>query len=305
MAVEIKDMSVDRPSHPSVNDPAEMRIREEIRNAALSTKLGQEMFAKIDQLQHDYFRRSLTMLDRPQQIHDETQTLLENLATTTNARIVDGEAYLASLPKGRPVIAAVNHFSSYKIVPIRPAELGLENIGEGQIEAYPILYAPLMPVAKALGDNLYDGHMEAPSPIDQIQVAAGIVVVPDPNKALQHEQHKSFPIVLERTKSHFVQHPNSLLVSFAEGETSGKRNGGGPYNLAPFKTGAFVTAAEEKVPVLPVGMYFNPDSGYELGILEPIYPESGKEREYYVELAEQTRQKMQLWLNTRQRTPSQ
>src|ERR1035437_432213 len=267
MAVEVKDMSIDRPSHPSINDPAEMRIREEIRNSTLSTALGKGMFAKVDKLQHDYFRRSLTILNRAQQIHDETQTLLENLAITTNARIVDGEEYLVSLPKGKPVIAAVNHFSSYKIVPIRPAELGLENIGEGQIEAYPILYAPLMPVAKALGDNLYDGHMEAPSPIDQIQIAAGIVVVPDPNKAPQHEQHRSFPMVLERTKTHFVEHPNSLLVSFAEGATSGKRNGGGPYSLVQFKAGAFVTAAEEGAPVLPVGMYFNPDSGYELGIL--------------------------------------
>jgi len=302
MVVASEHMSIDRPSHPRADDPAEIRITTEIDNAVRSTELGRNMFGEVDRLQRAYFQQALVLED-PQAVHDLTQQLLENLSLATNSHIIDGEEHLATLEKRTPVLAVVNHFSAYKLTLIPYRDLGLDPNGKSrQIEPFPIFYAPVMPVAKALGDKLYDGHMEVDNPqIKRIQEAAGTIIVPDPAKLPRDPETQkpvpTFPIVLERTKEHFAEHPDTLLVSFSEGETSGKRNGGGPYHLAEFKTGAFVSAAAVAAPVLPVCMYFNPNSGFEIGILEPFYPEPDKEREYYQQLAEDTRQKMQAWLD--------
>ena len=53
-------------------------------------------------------------------------------------------------------------------------------------------------------------------------------------------------------KEKMKTHPNSAIIHFPEGGTTGKRSNSGLYDLEDFKTGIFVLAAQLGVPVVPV-----------------------------------------------------
>lgn len=287
-----------RNPHPKKDDPLEQRIRGLIRQEVYSTPRGQQMFSQVDVLQRKYFRECLLRLNDTKYIHDTTQDLLRQLSEVTNSRIVEGEDHLAGLKRGSPAFAIVNHFSAYKLITMEDKELGLDFPDDREIYPFPIFFSPVYPVAQRLGDNLYDAHLELPGSLARIQEAAGLLVVPKDNGA--------FGSIRDRTEELIQRRPNSLTVIFPEGGTSGKRNMGGPYDLDRFHGGSFAIAEELGIPVIPVCQYFNPDSGFEIGILPqvkfdnpPLAENKDARKEYFSSVAGNTRQQMQAWLNTR------
>src|SRR5581483_6597697 len=298
MTVEMK--TEERTPHPRKNDPLEQRIRKLIEEQACSTEKGKQMFSKVNSLQVEYFKKALASLGNPDQIHEDTQKLLKDLAEATNSKIVDGKENLAGVPKESPVMVVSNHYGGFKLVMIPQNVLGID-VGQEKIDdvpPFPIYYAGIKPVADELGDELYDAHLELPGPLLKIQEAAGLLVIPE-NEGIYEETKK-------RTQELFSKRPNSMLVVFSEAGTSGKRNMGGPYDLDNLHGGAFSIAQELNVPILPVCQYFNPESGFEIGILKPVLfdsvPDNGDitaRKEYFNRIANQTRSDMQTWLNSK------
>ncbi len=287
-----------RNPHPKKDDPLEQRIRRLIADEVYSTTLGSQMFAQVHSLQLDYFKNCLENLDDPNYIHDSTQDLLKRLVEVTNSKIVDGEDNLSFLKRRHPTFALVNHFSAYKLVTIQDKELELDVPESPEIYPFPIFFSSLVPVAQKLEDELYDAHLEIPGSILQIQEAAGLLVIPKNNDV--------FTDIRKRTRQLISQHPNSLIVIFPEGGTSGKRNMGGPYDLDRFHRGSLAIAQELDIQVIPICQYFNPNSGFELGILPPVRLDNSPSvedrdarKEYFASVAENTRQQMQGWLNQR------
>lgn len=289
MSVEMKDQI--RNPHPRHDDPLEVRIRGLIRDQVYSTPLGREMFRKVDEAQLAYFRDSLAHLGDPDLIHDRTQALLKKIAEMTNAQIVYGKENLAKVPKGSPVFAEVNHFSGYKLTAIEQSDLGLNLPEIDEIFPYTLFYSSLVPVAEILGRKLYMAQLEMPEPLLTVQKTAGLLLVP--------LEKGSFEVVLQRSKEHVDKYPNSVTVLFPEGGTSGKRNGGGPYDLEPFHSGSFAIAGKLGITVLPITQFFNPNRGFEVAVFEPFKPDPKGGREYFDELANNTRKQMQAWLDTK------
>lgn len=290
-----------RNPHPRRGDPLEERIRSLISSQAYSTEAGRQIFEDARKLQLNYFKNSLLNVSNPNLIHEKTQKLLHDIAKTTGAHIVEGEDILKTLPKGRPIFTETNHYSGYKLTAIRQSELGVNYPEVDEIFPFPFFYAPIVPVADALGDYLYDAHLELPGELKRIQEGAGLLIVP--------EDDGSFTGIKKETEKMISRHPNSLIVIFPEGGTSGKRNMGGPYDMDHFHGGSFAIAEALDMPVVPVYQYFNPDSGFEIGILEPVdfsnVPKTGDlnlRKAYFSELAEATRARMQQHLDKRKQS---
>src|SRR3989344_2326447 len=290
-----------RNPHPKRDDFLEKRIRGLISDQAYSTEMGRRMFADARRLQVDYFKDSLLHIDNPNLIHKSTQKLLHDLAITTNAHIVEGEEILKKLPKGRPIFTETNHYSGYKLTAIDQSELGVNYPEIDEIFPFPFFYAPMIPVADVLGNYLYDAHLVLPGELRKIQEGAGLLIVP--------EDDGSFNSIKRETEKMISRHPNSLIVIFPEGGTSGKRNMVGPYDMDHFHGGSLAIAEALGVPVIPVYQRFNPYSGFEIGILEPVdfshapkTEDLGVKKAYFAELAETTRAKMQQHLSQRKQS---
>lgn len=290
-----------RKPHPSRNEPLEVRIRGLIEDQAYSTDLGRRMFGDARHILVDYFRESLANAGNPELIHDKTQEALKQLAGTTNARIVSGEDKLESLPKGAPIFALVNHYSGYKLMDIEQSDFGVDFEGMDYVVPFPFFYSSLIPAAEKLGDNLYDAHLAMPDVFGRIQEESGLLVIPTENNA--------YVDIKRKTKEIIDKTPNALIAIFPEGESSGKRNNGGPYDLVKFHGGSIAIAYELGIPVIPICQYFNPESGFEVGILDSIrfdnVPESSDKdarKEYFAGKAEEARSKMQSWLDQRKAT---
>lgn len=295
----------DRKPHPSASDPLEVRIRGLIREQAYSTAEGMKMWGESRQIQQHFFQDVLSHLDDPSYIHDKTQETLRKLAGTTNAEIVNGEENARQIKT--PALVVLNHYSGYKLNSLKPEDLDTDFGKMEELYPFPSFFASLVPVAQAVGEGtgLYDAHLEystkeANTSLRQVQEAAGLLVIPESNGGLSS--------TLASTRELLEEHPNSLLVVFPEGESSGKRNNGTPYDMMPFHSGAFVIAAELGIPILPAVQYFNPERGFEVSVLPPLKDiqtfakdPNGRPTEeskvYYENLAELTHQKMQSELN--------
>jgi hypothetical protein len=296
----------ERKLHPSQNDPLEQRIRKLIREHVYSSNLGRESFTQVNNLQIDYFQTSLSQLDDPTKIYQSTQKLVQEIAKTTRSHIVEGEEILERVPKRKPVFVAVNHFSGYKLISIPPQKVGLTETemaetGKGtteEIYPFPVFYAPLSPVAKQLECDLIDAHLEMPGKhLRQLQEAAGLLVVP--------AERGQFQLIEQRTKDLFIKRPNSLMVLFPEGETSGKRNNGGPFDTVGFHSGLWRIAtdlAKEDliIPIITAYQYWSPNFGFEIGIVDVTIPDPSLEKDPE-QLALVSRGKMQAALDKRKK----
>lgn len=293
-----------RKPHPSAKDPLEIRIRGLIREQAYSSLEGVNMWEESKRIQQQYFNDSLSNLDNPSYVHDRTQEVLREISQATKAHIIKGKEYVRSLKT--PALIALNHYSGYKLNAFKPGEIDADFGEMEELYPFPSFFASMVPVAREVGDDvtLYDAHLEYGKkednmPLKKVQEEAGLLVIP--------EQNGGFTSTLESTKKIIEEHPRSLLVVFPEGESSGKRNNGGPYDMVDFHTGAFVIAGELGIPVLPAVQYFHPENGFQVVVLPPIGPRSfekgldGKATEeskaYYEQLAKETHDKMQLELN--------
>lgn len=292
MTVEV--MGEDYLRHNPGQDPLELRIRGLIRDHVYSKGKGKEMLDKAKAQEVDYLKDCIGNIDDSKSIHNRTQQVLKELATSTNSKIVEGEENLAKISANGHVFALVNHFSAYKLIAIDQEEVGTNIPEVNELYLPPMFYASIWPVAEKLGRPLYEAHLKLPGPLKKIQEAAGTLIFPNPGK-----DGGQFSVVLERTKNHIENHPNGLSVIFPEGGSSGKRNNGGPFDLEHFHGGPISIASELGVTILPVAQYFDPEKGFELRVFEPFTPSPGIAREKASELADKTRKQMQAWLDTK------
>ena len=274
------------------NDELNVRISGLIRDHVFSGSVGEKMMRASKDLQVQYYKDCLAHLGEPSFIHDRNQRVLKDLAKVTNSKIVEGEEWINDFPKASPALILLNHFSVYKLTGIEQAELGVHYAKIDVIPPPPIFSSSVFPVAEKLQDNLYDAHLQLPGALGQIQEEGGFISVP-PGAVDQ------FGLVLQETKDFIASHKNSLIVSYPEGGTSGRTNNGGPFDMLDFRKGSFAIASQLDLPILPIAQYFNPDSGFEIGIFKPMVLEKNKPREYYKEVADNTRNQMQTWLDKR------
>lgn len=286
---------------PSLDDPRERRIIDVMREKILVTPWAKDTFAKLRQLEIDNWDDAFSHLSQPEYIHDVTQKGVVEAAHIVNSKIVTGEENLKELTKASPVMVISNHFGTFKLISMSPEELQARGITHPVPNIYyPYLtyYMPFQPVAEALGNNVYEGSFEEPAKLGDLFRATGSIDVPPPE--MFREPQERTDALVELTGKLFKNRPNAALVIFPEGGTTGKRSGGSIYDLEKLKTGAFIIAAKLGVPILPVGQYFNVDSGFELGVFKPFSLEAGKPKEYYEEVANKSRTEIQAWLNQRQ-----
>ncbi|MDP3726790.1 MAG: hypothetical protein Q8Q96_00565 [bacterium] len=281
---------------PVPEDPADRRIVNLIEREFTPTSWAQQTFVDIREMLVKYYRDSLQHPNDSGHIHDRTQKLLSDIAKRANTKIVRGGEYLRSLPKQSPVFLLTNHLGAYKLANVDPLEDLKIDIGLRSMHALPLFHASNQVVAAVLRDNLYIAAYEFPGVIGEIQKSADGVIVP-------LEGTGRIDYLAEETRRLMQRHPNSALSVLPEGGTSGKRNGGGPYDLEPFRKGVFAIAYRVGCPLIPVVQYFDPNSGFELAILPRIEMTPPEDiegaKEYFTQLADKTRVDMQAWLDQR------
>lgn len=275
---------------PRATDTNEVRITKTISDELLRSDWARSYFDNAKRAQIDFFKFSLSNLDNPRLVYSKTQELLKRLAQMGRVEIASGEENLNHLPSGQPFIIATNHLGDYKLSAIHPSELGL-TLETDQIHPFPMYYAPYSLIAERQGVDVSAAHIKLLEPLNKIEEASGLVTIVVKEDGL--------PRLEKATNGVFDKHHNTALVVFPEGGTTGKRNGGGPYDLERFHAGAFVIAGHLGLPLLPVAKYFDPNEGYKLGVLPAIHLEKDGTYDDYRNLAESVQRDMQAWLNTR------
>lgn len=295
-----------RTPHADIRDPLEIRIRGIIRDLVESDPFGAGAMAIIRKLQKSYFVWSLHNLDKPEKIYHNTQVLLGAISLATHSKITEGMELLDQLPSGKPVFVVLNHFGINKLTTLQPQELGLQpdevktinGVIAEEIYPFPMYYAAMHPIAEKLGVDLSEAHLKLPGQkLTALQKAAGLIVIP--------EETGQFDVIKQRTFDVINARPNTAMVIFPEGKTSGKSNQGGPFDtIEHFHSGVWGIATELAkdgltVPVLTAYQYWNPESGFKVGVVNIDTPRPNTTKDEQKELARNSRQKMQQALDLR------
>lgn len=272
-------------------DPREVVITDKIRAYVSETEWSRSAFARTNTLLLSYMKDAIAHASDHQRVHDATQEVLREAAKLLNTKIVEGEELLATIPKGSPVLVATNHFGGYKLWGIDPKkDLGVDIEGYNYMAPFPGYFAPLKPVADAIGDTLYYSSNEFPGVLGTIHENAGFIHLPPVMEGGRTEY------LAEQTREKITQHPHSAFVIFPEGTTSGKPSGGGPFDLNQFKTGAYVIAAQLGIRIVPVAQFFDPEHGFQLKVFEPFVPTT-TDRAGYEAYAKRDQDSMQQWFD--------
>lgn len=284
---------------PHADDPKDIRIRELIEERFLQEEWARTAFDSIRQEQIEYLRNVTARVDDPEYVDNVTQETLKRISTELHSTIEEGAEDLAQLPQGKPVLIMTNHLGTYKLTGINPQrELG-EGVdiydGYDFMYPYPLYFAALNPVAEALGDKLSYSSDDFPGVYGQVHTEAGFVHVP-PASIVSSGRTEA---LIKQTGGIIKNQPNTAIVNFPEGGTSGKYNEAGPYDLLDFKTGGYVVAAELGMTVLPVAQFFDPQQGMRLKVFPPINVGAASREEYH-DLANQTQTEMQGWLTAKE-----
>lgn len=283
---------------PRMDDPQEQRMKDLAQTEFLKSDWARNAFTDVTSRQIAHLRDCLSHLDDPTYIHDQTQNVIAEVSELTRSKIVSGLENLEGLEKGKPVLLMTNHPATFKLAGINPrTELGIDIPNFDLVYPSPIFISPLYPVAKELGDKLYFSSLEYPLTLGDVHESAGFMTVRPIEQGRTQELQDAVAKLIQ-------EHPDAAIVHFAEGGTTGKRNGGQVYDLEDFSTGGLVIAAKNGIPVLPVPHYFNPDSGFEIGILKPITLDPNGSREYFEGISDKMRAEMQDWLNARLGRPT-
>jgi len=278
---------------PRLDDPQEQRMIELAQKEFSTTDWAREAFRQVRAEQVGYLRDALDHLDNPDYIHDRVQEVIAKVSEATHTRIVSGQEKLEGLEKGKPVLIMTNHPATFKLGGINPrVELGINIPNFDLVYPSPIFISPLYPVARQLGNNLYFSSLEYPLELGDVHEASGFMTVRPVEKGRTQELQDAVGRLIQ-------EHPNAAIVHFAEGGTTGKRNGGQVYDLEEFSTGGLVIAAKNRIPVLPAPHYFNPESGFETGVFKPISLDPNGSREYFDQITSQMKAQMQEWLSSR------
>lgn len=260
--IEIEDARIARQS--TNKDPQELRIRNELEKL-ITTSWSKEVMKKTKEEQENFFKFSFSHLQKPQEILRRHRKLLAKLNKISGTRIVAGEEYLDKLKNERGIIIVTNHFGIAKLTRIDNSE-GRFPIPIEVFEPFPLRYASLFLVSERLDGNLYETAIELPGALNKIQEACGTLTIPPVGE-------KRTETLIEKVEKLVEKDSRAVMVMYPEGGTTGKRNNGGPYDLGKFHSGAFVVSAKTRTPILPVCQAFNPEKGFEVKILEPIFLE--------------------------------
>jgi len=278
---------------PRRDDEREIIIVGKIREQVFRREWAMGAFASIRELQLHYLHEAISRIDEPKAVYELTQRTLGEIARLFRAEVVEGVNLLEAIPKGQPALVMTNHLGTYKLLGIEPkAELGVDIAGYDFMYPSPAYFASLKPVADAIGNDLLYVSDDFPGVFGSIHREAGFIHVPP--KTLQSEGRTG--VLLEQTATAFKTRPNSAIVNYPEGGTSGKYNELGPYDLDPFKTGGYVIASQLETRVIPVAQYFDPKHGLRLKIFPPYVPAS-TDKEANRDRAELDRRGMQEWLD--------
>lgn len=280
---------------PRRDDPQDIAYVEKLTRCVLKEEWAKDAFATIRQLQIEYLRETLARSEDAAFVYERTQAVLKEIAGLLRAEIAEGAEHLEQIQKESPALLMTNHFSAYKLTGFNPEkELGV-TIPNYDFDPSPMFIAGFAPVAKSLRDNLSLATDDFCGVFGKIHREAGFVHIP-PKEALTTGRTA---YLLEQTRKAFMRRPNTVLVNFPEGQTSGKHTGLGPYDLDPFKTGGYVIAAQLHTRMVPVAQYFDPHEGLQLKVF-PSYIPGGADKTAIQALADQDQRQMQKWLNERQ-----
>ncbi len=281
---------------PRKEDPKDIRIRGVIEERFLSEPWARDAIGEIAAAQIAYLKDSIQNAGDAAHVHGKTQEILRFISEKLRSQIVEGAEYLTDVPTGTPVLLMTNHLGTYKLAGINPQEdLGADvpkYDGYDFMYPYPLYFGAAFPVAEALGRGLSYVSDDFPGVFGDVHRQAGFVNVP-PEAAVEGSRTE---LLKAQTAEVGTLHPNTAIINFPEGGTSGKYNNGGPYDLLDFKTGGYVIAAELGIPVIHVAQFFHPKDGMRLKVFKPEYPKP-TDREGYQTLARSAQAAMQEWLS--------
>ncbi len=280
---------------PSHLDPQDIAFVAKLRESVLSQPWTKEAFAEIKQAQIAYLREVLARSEDTEFVFARTQEILKEVSLLQHSAIAEGGENLNGLERGAPVILATNHLSTYKLAGFSPeTELGLKIRDYRYLCPTPMFIGGFTPVAEKLGNTLAIVSDDFPGVLGQIHRAAGFVHVP-PKETTGGSR---IEYLREQTAEVFKKHPQTALVNFPEGQSSGKHRGLGPYELERFRTGGYVIAAELGVRVIPVAQYFDPKQGLQLKVFPSYIPKQNEDAGYKV-YAKRDQEEMQKWLDAK------
>lgn len=251
---------------PKSEDPLEISIRQKLEDL-LVTDWARSTIGELREIQSDFLGSALRNSDNPESILRSYRKLLPQLTRKLNTEIAGGQNYLRELQGKKGIIVIVNHLGTAKLTRIPTETFGLD-IDLKEIEPFPVRHAPISKISESLGFRLFETAIELPPPFLEIQKACKVITVSPDGKGRTKR-------LVEDVRRVIDGKPNSVIVMYPEGGTSGKRNAGSVYDLDHFHSGAFVVAQELGFPVLPVCQYLNPEKGLELHLLEPFYIQNG------------------------------
>lgn len=258
-----------------MNNAQDARIARQVANTSedaritdllqrlLTTEWSRNAIQGLQKKISSFFESSFQNINDPDKITNLYEALLPKLAEITKAKIADGEPFLRKVQGLKGILVVTNHFGLQKLTKIENTNRKFP-VSLNEIPSSPIRFVGLPVIARRLGAQIYETALELPSPLLEIQKACHSITIP----VIGKERTK---ILLNQVSSIDSKDKKFVIVMYPEGGTSGKRNMGGPYDLDEFQTGAFVVAAKTGLPILPVCQYFNPNKGYELYLLEPMF----------------------------------
>lgn len=295
---------------PSLDDPQEVEIIR-VMEQEVSTPNARRMVEE----EKDAVKSSLRdILAHPGDLSyaqaKGRQTSAE-VSRLLNSTVVSGKEKLLGLEKGKPVFLSANHLGMYKLAGLSPeelAEIGFHADHETPSIYYsPVpFYAPFHPVAQELGDEVYTAALEEPGKLGELSRSTGYIDVPPSTDMIQGSDGTGpgrVDVMTEESRRFFEEQPNSAILVFPEGGTTGKRNGGKIYEMGEFHTGLFVIASHLEVPVVLLAHRFNPDRGIEIAVVDVVRLGKNASREEIQQAASDARVSTQSALD--QLTPVQ
>lgn len=283
---------------PRFDDEREQAIKEKIEKQVLREKWAQGAFAKIRKLQIDYMREAIDHANDERLVYDGTQKVLKEISQLLQSKIVDGAEFLEDIPKKSSALVMTNHLGAYKLTGLNPEqEFGVQIPNYDFMYPSPMYFAGFSPLAEAIESDLSYVSNDFPGVFGRIHREAGFIHVPPKNIEGKQPTGRT-EALLKQTEDVFKTHPNTALVNFPEGGTSGKYSGLGPYDLDSFKTGGYIIASKLQKRIIPVAQYFNPQKGLELKVFKSYIPQL-TDRNASEGQAELDRRQIQEWLNER------
>jgi len=279
------------------NNPKEIAIRSRIQNLLLQHSWIDEAFTQVTKLQQEHLHQAVDHIraGEHKQIHHISQRIFSKVSQLFKSHVAsnEDEVLLSSIERNGPVIFTTNHLGLYKLCGIETNTFDVLISGYPRIYPYWAYSAGLYPLANLAGMNLTYVSNQFPGIFHDIHQASGFVHVPFfDEKGIYCAVEAQVLEIIEKT-------PNTAIVYFPEGTTSGKPNESDPYHLAPFRRGAYALASNLELPRVLVGQFFHPHEGLILKVLDVSrVPLTHEPKITCAEFAKRDQLVMQEWLDS-------